>query len=90
MHRSEAGLVHIGSIKSSNDESKLFDRMLFRKSESNNPSASFLANSIRLETEQEEKRLLQEQLREIEVLSNETNTKLFKQIESVKKKIFFS
>lgn len=43
-----------------------------------------LANSIRLETEQEEKRLLQDQFRQLEITSNETNTKLSRQIDNVK------
>jgi hypothetical protein len=42
-----------------------------------------LAHSIRLETEQEEKRLLQEQIHQLEVSSNESNTKLSKQIDNV-------
>ncbi|CAF4266238.1 unnamed protein product, partial [Rotaria magnacalcarata] len=46
-----------------------------------------LANSIRLETEQEEKRLLQEQFRQLEISSNETNTKFLKQIEDLKEKL---
>jgi len=44
----------------------------------------FLANSIRFETEQEEKRLLQEQLRQCEITLNETTSKLSTQIENVK------
>ena len=43
-----------------------------------------LAHSIRLETEQEEKRLLQDQLRQLEISSNEINNKLFKQIDQVR------
>lgn len=43
-----------------------------------------LATNIRLETEQEEKRLLQDQFRQLEISSNETQTKLLKQIENVK------
>jgi len=43
-----------------------------------------LATNIRLETEQEEKRLLQDQLRQLEITTNETNTKLSKQIDHVK------
>jgi hypothetical protein len=42
-----------------------------------------LAHNIRLETEQEEKRLLQEQLRQLENSSNEANNKLSKQIDQV-------
>ncbi len=42
-----------------------------------------LAHNIRLETEQEEKRLLQEQLRQLENSSNEINNKLSKQIDQV-------
>ena len=38
---------------------------------------------MRLETEQEEKRLLQEQIRQLETSSNETNSKLTRQIEMV-------
>ncbi|CAF5105318.1 unnamed protein product, partial [Rotaria magnacalcarata] len=41
----------------------------------NGETKLFDANSIRLETEQEEKRLLQEQFRQLEISSNETNTK---------------
>ncbi len=43
-----------------------------------------LANSIRLETEQEEKRLLQDQFRQLEISTKETHTKLLKQIDNVK------
>jgi len=49
---------------------------------------SYLANSIRFETEQEEKRLLQEQLHQLEISSNEANAKLSKQIEIVKNLFF--
>ncbi len=42
-----------------------------------------IGNSIRLETEQEEKRLLHEQFRQLEITSTETITKLSKQIENV-------
>ncbi|CAF0722314.1 unnamed protein product [Rotaria sordida] len=69
-NRSEGGLVHVVSTKSTNGETKLFD-----------------TNSIRLETEQEEKRLLQEQFRQLEISTNETNTKLLKQIENLKEKL---
>ncbi|CAM2714171.1 unnamed protein product [Rotaria socialis] len=53
----------------------------------NGETKVFDANSIRLETEQEEKRLLQEQLRQLEISSNETNTKFLKQIEDLKEKL---
>ena len=43
----------------------------------------FLASSIRLETELEEKRLLQEQFRQLEITTSETNRKHLKQIEDV-------
>ncbi|CAF2392737.1 unnamed protein product [Rotaria sp. Silwood2] len=69
-NRSEGGLVHVVSSKSTNGETKLFD-----------------TNSIRLETEQEEKRLLQEQFRQLEISFNETNTKHLKQIENLKEKL---
>ncbi|CAF3387402.1 unnamed protein product [Rotaria sp. Silwood1] len=69
-NRSEGGLVHVVSTKSTNGETKLFD-----------------SNSIRLETEQEEKRLLQEQFRQLEISFKETNTKLMKQIENLKEKL---
>ncbi|CAM4758560.1 unnamed protein product [Rotaria magnacalcarata] len=53
----------------------------------NGETKLFDANSIRLETEQEEKRLLQEQFRQLEISSNETNTKSLKQIEDLKEKL---
>jgi hypothetical protein len=40
-----------------------------------------------LETEQEEKRLLQEQFRQLEISSNETQIKLLKQIDNIKEKL---
>ena len=43
----------------------------------------FLGQSIRLETEQEEKRLLQDQLRQLEISSNEASNKLSQQIDQV-------
>lgn len=69
-NRSDAGLVHIVSNKTTNGETKPFD-----------------TNSIRLETEQEEKRLLQEQLHQCETTLNETNSKFSKQIENLKEKL---
>jgi len=54
----------------------------------NHSFVSYLANSIRFETEQEEKRLLQEQLHQLEISSNEANAKLSKQIEIVKNLFF--
>ncbi len=63
--------------------------LLFKSSNFLNHSFVFyLANSIRFETEQEEKRLLQEQLHQLEISSNETNAKLSKQIEIVKNLFF--
>ncbi len=40
-----------------------------------------------METEQEEKRLLQEQFRQLEISSNETQIKLLKQIDNIKEKL---
>ncbi|UJR35387.1 hypothetical protein I4U23_028144 [Adineta vaga] len=54
---------------------------------SNGETKAFDTNSIRLETEQEEKRLLQEQLRQLEISSNEINRKLSKQIENLEEKL---
>ena len=50
---------------------------------------SFVAQSIRLETEQEEKRLLQDQLRQLEISSIETTNKLSEQIDQVEQRISF-
>ena len=50
---------------------------------------SFVAQSIRLETEQEEKRLLQDQLRQLEISSIETTNKLSQQIDQVEQRIPF-
>ena len=40
-----------------------------------------------METEQEEKRLLQEQFKQLEISSNETQIKLSKQIDNIKEKL---
>jgi len=53
----------------------------------NGETKSFDTNSIRFETEQEEKRLLQEQLRQCEITLNETTSKLSTQIENLKEKL---
>ena len=86
---SEGGLIHIVSSKSANGETKLFDsKFLSLFSNFINYFIIIKGNSIRLETEQEEKRLLQEQFHQLEISSNETITKLSKQIENVKKYFF--
>ncbi|CAF4318247.1 unnamed protein product, partial [Adineta steineri] len=53
----------------------------------NGEAKLFDNNSIRFETEQEEKRLLREQYRQLEISSNETNAKLSKQIEILEEKL---
>ncbi|CAF1362135.1 unnamed protein product, partial [Adineta steineri] len=53
----------------------------------NGEAKLFDNNSIRFETEQEEKRLLREQYRQLEISSNETNAKLLKQIEILEEKL---
>jgi hypothetical protein len=81
---SEGGVVHILTSKSTNGETKLFDSMCSLSVFIANRFLFSTGNSIRLETEQEEKRLLHDQFRQLEISSNETITKLSKQIETVK------
>lgn len=85
---SEPGLVHDVPTKSNHEDTKSFDSKSFVTSERSTRMALAIriAQSIRLETEQEEKRLLQEQIHQLEQSSNEAKTKLSKQIDNVSRR----
>lgn len=74
------------STASSSNESFVKDDVEI-ESEENSTKTTFSPETIRFETDLEEKRILKEQIHQIEQTSNETIDKLNKQIESIQEKL---